>query len=110
MIKHQGKELGKALYCDGITTRALGLMFRKDKKAVIELPVESRALASIHTYFMRYAIDVAWLDRNRIVVDTRKNVRPFRHIVIPKKKAKYIIEMPVGRFEIKIGHKIEFKK
>lgn len=81
-------------------------MFRKKEAAVIELPRESRAMAAIHTCFMRFPIDVAWLDKRKVVVDARKNVKPWHHVV-PKKKAKYIVEMPAGSI-VKLGYCLEF--
>jgi len=61
---------------------------------VFVLPVETKANASIHTFFMLDDIDVIWLDSSRRVVDF-KTAKKWR-LYTPKKAAKYIIEGPVG--------------
>ncbi len=62
---------------------------------VFVLPAETRANASIHTFFMLDDIDVIWLDSSRRVVDF-KRARKWRLYVPPKNPARYIIEGPVG--------------
>ncbi|AEK72332.1 hypothetical protein GQS_02155 [Thermococcus sp. 4557] len=61
---------------------------------VFILPAETKANASIHTFFMLSDIDVIWLDSARRVVDF-KTARKWRFYA-PKEPAKYIIEGPVG--------------
>jgi uncharacterized protein len=55
---------------------ARGLLGRRDL-----LPSEGLLLvgcASIHTWFMRFSIDVLFLDRSGVVVGLRRGLRPFR--------------------------------
>lgn len=93
--------------------KVLGLMFKrplKNKEAVIFiLDKEGRINASIHMFFVFFSIDVVWLNKNKGVVDIRKNVKPFTPLIVPRKKAKYIIEFPnEGIKNIKIGDKLKF--
>src|SRR5207244_12033973 len=37
-----------------------------------------RPAASVHMFFMRFAIDVVWLDRDLRVLDVTANLRPWR--------------------------------
>ncbi|MCG2719884.1 MAG: DUF192 domain-containing protein [Nanoarchaeota archaeon] len=83
-------------------------MFQKNKSALIELPYESQLLSSIHTFFMRYNIDLYWLNKNKEVIDIKKNVKPYKYCIIPKIKAKFILETPVNKMKLKIGDKIKF--
>jgi len=83
-------------------------MFQKNKSALIELPWESQLFSSIHTIFMRYNIDIYWLNKDKEVVDIKKNVRPYKHCIIPQVKAKYILETPINKMSLKIGDKIKF--
>jgi len=53
---------------------------------------------SIHTFFMRYAIDCVFLDRNLEVKSIVPAVKPGR-IVWPKWSAVSVIEMRAGRAE-----------
>ncbi len=70
-----------------------GLMFSRAKNVVIDLDKECILGAIIHMFFVFYSLDVYWLNNDLGVVDTRKKLKPF-FIAIPKKKARYILEMP----------------
>ena len=90
--------------------KAKGLMFRKnlDRALVFWLDRESRLGASIHSYFVFFPFDIIWLDKNKQIVDTR-TIPPFRLIQMPKKKAKYFIELPAGSIKkanVSIGQRI----
>ena len=87
-------------------TRSIGLMFRKRQSALIALPAESKAFAGIHTFFMRFPIDIAWLDSRRVVVAVKKRVKPFR-IIPAEKPAKYILETPAGDASLKAGQRLD---
>jgi len=57
---------------------------------------------------MRYNIDLYWLNKNKEVIDIKKNVKPYKYCIIPKIKAKFILETPVNKMKLKIGDKIKF--
>ena len=67
-------------------------MFSKRKNLIFVLNKETKFGAIIHMFFVFYPIDIYWLDKKKNIVDFRKNVKPFS-VVIPKQKAKYIIEI-----------------
>ena len=67
-------------------------MFSKPKNLVIVLEKETKLGAIIHMFFVFYSINVYWLDTKLNIVDRRENVKPFC-IAIPKRKAKYIVEL-----------------
>src|SRR5258705_13432610 len=50
---------------------------------------------SIHTFFMKFPIDIVYLDKNHKVIRTDINMVPYRlgPLVI---QSAYIVEMPVG--------------
>ena len=51
---------------------------------------------SVHMFFMRFSIDVLFLDKNYRVVGCVKNLKPFRlSPIFPK--AFYAIEIPAGK-------------
>ncbi|MDP2908332.1 MAG: DUF192 domain-containing protein [Nanoarchaeota archaeon] len=96
-----------------IFSRFKGLRFSKPLKkkqaAVFTLDEESISGTTIDMLFVFFPIDVLWLNKEKKVVDIRRNVKPFTPIAIPKKPAKYIIEMKTGMTNnIKIGDKIRF--
>ena len=87
---------GRVKLADTFFRRFRGLMLvsNVNHALVFVLPAETKANASIHTFFMLSEIDVIWLDSTRRVVDF-KRARKWR-LYTPKKAAKYIIEGPVG--------------
>lgn len=100
------------VFCKSILSKTKGLMFSsglEDKGLVFVFDREKRW--SIHMFFVFFPIDVLWLDKDKKVVDLRENVRPFCTCVRPKKKAKYIVELPAGSIDsakVKPGGKISF--
>jgi uncharacterized membrane protein (UPF0127 family) len=51
---------------------------------------------SIHTFFMQFAIDVAFVDRTGTIVRLRPAVRPWRIQISPRAFA--VVEMTSGAF------------
>jgi uncharacterized membrane protein (UPF0127 family) len=49
---------------------------------------------SIHMFFMRFAIDAVFCDRDLVVIDVERNLRPWR--MAGRKGAKVVIELPEG--------------
>ena len=49
---------------------------------------------SVHMFFMRFPIDVVFLDRNRKVVGVRRELRPWR--VAGVRRAVAALELPAG--------------
>jgi hypothetical protein len=68
--------LDRILVADGYWSRFVGLQFRR------RLPVDSGLLIvpcpAIHTCFVRFALDLIWLDREGRVVELRRGVAPWR--------------------------------
>jgi uncharacterized protein len=96
MIKNLSKQqiLSKdEKYLRSKWSQALGLMFSKKKKLVFIFNKEK--ILSIHNIFVFFSIDVLFLDSNMKVVEIKRNFKPFSFYV-PKAKAKYIIELPIG--------------
>ena len=72
-------------------TRLRGLMLRRgleDGKALWLRPCNG-----VHTFWMLFAIDVVFLDREMRVVKLVENMRPFR-LTVPKRAARSVIELP----------------
>ena len=100
-IRHEKVTLAQhAKYCDTWFTRGIGLMFTFPwKAAVLVNKRESAAYASIHMFFVFYPLDIIWLDSNRQVVEIARKVLPFTPYVQPRRKAKYVVELPAGDAE-----------
>ena len=54
--------------------------------------------SSVHTAFMRFPIDLIYLDRERTVVKVVPNLRPFRASAVLG-GARSVVELPVGVIE-----------
>jgi len=108
MIKNKTKNkiLAKKVYfCKGILSKSIGLMFSKKKSLVFVN--EKEKLVPLHMCFVFYPIDVLFLDKEKKVIEIKKNFKPFTFFN-PKHKAKYVIELPYGFKGSKVGDKIEF--
>ncbi len=97
---------GRVKIADNFLKRFKGLMFERgiDYALIFVLPVETRANASIHMFFMLEDIDVIWLDSSKRVADF-KNAKRMR-IYVPRKPAKYVIEGPtgiIGALKVEVG-------
>ncbi len=89
----------KAKEANTFVSRLIGLMGRKflnEKEGLIILKT-----SSIHTFFMRFSIDVIFFDKERKVIKIISNLRPYR--ISPWIwKAYGVIELPTGKiFETK---------
>ena len=65
---------------------------------------------SIHTFFMRFSIDVIFMNKKNQVVAVRKNLKPYR-VTCLYPKATSVLELPAGTIEAtstEVGDEIEF--
>ena len=65
----------------------------------------------VHTWFMRFSIDVVALDANGVIVDAVSMLQPWR-MRLPKPGAHSVLELPAGTLlsaHTKIGHKIQIE-
>jgi hypothetical protein len=54
---------------------------------------------SIHMFFMRFPLDVLYVDRQHRVVRAQQAIKPWRMGPIFTRNASYVIELPVGTIE-----------
>lgn len=85
---------------DTVLKKIIGVMFRRslpqDFAMVFDMGREMRANSAIHMMFVFVSIDVVYLDDSRRIVDIKYRLRPWIGIAIPKRRARYAIEMPAG--------------
>ena len=97
-----------AKLCKNIFSKSLGLMFSKQKALILIFKKEK--IIPLHMFFVFYPIDILFLNKNKIIVEIKENLKPFM-LYIPKKKAMCIIELPkntIKKSNTKIGDKISF--
>lgn len=88
--------------------RFIGLQFRR------ALPIDTALLltpcSSIHTCWMRFAIDVVFLDADGVIVDLRDNIRPWS-ICFSRSPATQVLEFASGcrPASLKIGQRVRYE-
>lgn len=109
-IKINSTEI-KALHLKNFCELMTGLMFRKEGDALLEFKKEGKY--GIWMVFMRFPVDLVFLDKNKKIVDLIKNVPPLSFnpktwkIYYPEKKCKYVLELDARkRIRAKNGVKI----
>lgn len=84
---------GRAMLATGARSRLRGLLGRAGLAAGEGLWLEP--CSSIHMFFMRFAIDVAFVDRADVVRRVCPDVRPWR-VAFGGRGARAALELPVG--------------
>lgn len=99
----------KAVLASSLGQRMKGLLGRSSlslNEALILKPC-----ASLHTFFMRFAIDVLFLDKDLQIIRLIQNMPPYRLSPIIW-SSKMAIELPAGKISqtnTRIGDRIEFR-
>ncbi len=94
---------------DGFVARFKGLMGREKLN-----PGEGMLLVpcnSVHTMFMRFSLDLVFLDKNNSVIKIKAELRPWK-IVLPVSGAVKTLELPAGtiaRSNTELGNILEIQ-
>ncbi len=94
----------KIKYADTYLKRLFGLMFKKDIDYGLLFILKYGS--SIHTCFMRFNIDVYFLDENKKIID-KVTLKPWQYYKSCK-KAKYILEVKENTLNLNIGSYFDF--
>lgn len=89
---------------DTFFKRFKGLMGKKDID--FAMLFTNMKNSSIHTHFMRFDIDVYFLDENKKVID-KATLKPWK-FYNSKKPVRYILETKKNKLKIEIGDLLEF--
>lgn len=94
------------IYADTFLKRLIGLMGRKDfNQCLLFLNLTDSA---IHTMFMRFEVDVYFIDENKIIYE-KASLKPWR-FYRPKGQAEFILETKKGLLKLKVGDELDFIK
>ncbi len=93
-LLREGEVLAAAEMADSFVARNKGLIGRSEYEGAFLIPRTSGAL---HSVGMRFALDVAFLDRDLAVVDTVL-LTPW-HITRPRRRCRTVLEAQSGAFE-----------
>jgi hypothetical protein len=80
-----------------IWSRARGLMLRSDFERGSALVIDP--CSSIHMFFMRFPIDVLYVDKRDRVVRVQRGIKPWRIGPLRTKGSHYVVELPTGTVE-----------
>lgn len=86
--------------------RGIGLLGRRSLR-----PGEALLISpcnSVHTFFMRFSIDIAILDSDGVVLKTRQGLRPWR-ATLPARGGKSTLEMAAGSLaaaDVRVGDRL----
>lgn len=87
-------------------SRFRGLQFRRD------FPIDEGLLIapcrSIHTHWMRFAIDVMMIDGDGVVLKIQQNLRPWRTCGGPK-ETRFVLEVPAESAAMKVGERLAIR-
>jgi uncharacterized membrane protein (UPF0127 family) len=106
-VRYKEKILSENIaLADTFGNRVIGLMFRESPKDSDGLLLEP--CNSIHTFFMRYPLDVVFLNRGDVVVKVIRNLRPWRMTPIYF-RARKTLELPAGKLpaDVREGDQLE---
>jgi hypothetical protein len=104
---------GRDLVCeccevaDTALTRMRGLLGRRGLPRGHGLFIEPTW--SVHTWFMRFPIDVVFLDHDLTVLEVRKDMRPWR--MAARFRARSVLELASGecdRLRLDVGDRLAF--
>lgn len=99
-ITRNGKVLWPA--CGTASTplqKMRGIMFKKKFAPLLfDFRAEGTSRNAIHSFFC-VPFDAVFLDSSKKVVDVIPEIKPWNPWIVPKKPAKYLIELPAGEAE-----------
>ncbi len=94
----------KIILANTFYKRFKGLMLKKDFKD--GLLFTNLTDSSIHTLFMRFEIDIYFLDEYGTIFE-KASLKPWK-FYRPKKQAKFILETKKDKLKLKIGDNLDF--
>lgn len=95
-LNYQGKKFPLDLFVVPKSLHWLGLMFSRRLRAkALLFEFDREVKMSIHSFFVFFSFLAIWLDSKGKIIEIRK-VNPFNFGVSPRKKYKFLIEIPIS--------------
>ena len=112
MIKNKTKNIvicKRKKLLRNIIQKAIGLMFSKKIRNIGYIFIFKKPMKiDLHMFFVFYPIDVIFLDKEKKVIEIKRNFRPFT-FYYSKSRVSYVIELPKGKADhIDLKDLIEF--
>jgi uncharacterized membrane protein (UPF0127 family) len=80
----------------GFFERGIGLMFRKTIPASVGAGFLFPNCRDLHSFGMRFNLDVVWINDSGEIIDLRRNIPP-NQIIRGPKSARHVFEVAAGR-------------
>jgi len=110
MIMNKSKKqvlVKKHRACTNIFSQGFGFMLHHKPDYALVFVFKKMRYVPITMFLVFFQLDLLFLDEKKRVVEIAR-LKPFRDYM-PKKKAQYVVELPVGRLgKTKVGDVIEF--
>lgn len=107
-LSFKNNELKLSVFiADSFIKRLVGYMFRKKPhyESIVITPCNS-----IHTFFMRFNIDVLFVNKEGVIIKKVEGLKPYK-IIRPVKGSSYVIEVAEGLFtKVRVGDKLIINK
>jgi uncharacterized protein len=106
-LLRDGEVLASLEVADGFFARGKGLLGRRGVEGAMLLPHTK----GVHSLGMRFAMDVAFLDKNLVVLDS-VHLRRYS-MTRPRIRARSVLEAELGAFErwgLKVGDRLEVSR
>jgi uncharacterized membrane protein (UPF0127 family) len=105
-LLRDGDVLATVEVATGLAERTKGLLGRTSFDGAMVLP----RTRSVHTVGMRFPIDVAFCDKEMVVVGVT-TLRPWR-VSVPRRGGRSVVEAEAGAFDrwgLRVGDKLELR-
>ena len=114
--KTKNTEIDNIEFSTSIARNTRGLMFKKSGRMLMEFIKDGKS--SIWMPFMRFSLDIIFIDNKKTIVDIKPNAVPLKilkprtwKLYFPKKKCRYVLEIESGLTKTKkfdIGDQLIF--
>ncbi len=115
IVKNRTKntDIKNVILADSFLSKSKGLMFKKKGRLLLKFWMQD--YHKIWMLFMKFPIDLVFIDKNKKIVDIIENAKPMSFdpktwkLYYPKKKCKYILEVEAGLSKkFSIGNQLSF--
>ncbi|MEW5870128.1 MAG: DUF192 domain-containing protein [Chloroflexota bacterium] len=112
-LTHSGIAPVQAHYCDSFFCQLRGLTFRRvlppDQGLLLVQGRDSRLDSAIHMLGVYFDLAVVWINQDEEVVDV-KLARRWRPAYVPKRPARYVLELAAERLnDFHIGDRVKIE-
>ncbi len=101
------------ILCNTEFSRAKGLMFKKTGRALLSF--KHSGIYGIWMLFMRFPIDLAFVSKEKKIIDLKRNIFPLSlnpktwKIYYPQKKCQFVLESKAGELaNFEINDQLDF--